>query len=272
VKRVKAAVCASVLLLASKGYGQTTLTQVFLDLHSSNASVRASANKAIVEVFEREIPNISADTALLCTSLTDNDAYIRQQASGILSVLVQLHPEDVAVVSSCTAQLIKTGADQIDQVRQNSLFVLANKANGAPASAAPDFEAALTDSVPVMKELGASGIFSLPSDSSSGSMKLLVDRLSNEQDPVSKEALLLGVTQSKKTNGDVAQAAAWLIGDSDSRVQAAAVLAVESVNSDKNHALSQLQNYEGSTTLSSEAKQKVSAAILRLQAKVGQPN
>ncbi len=270
MKLVKAGLLpVSILLLTVNGYGQTTLTQVFRDLHSQDPKVRAAANKVSVEVFERELPTISAETSTLCTALTDSDAYIRQQASAVFSVLAQLHPEDAAMISACSPQLIKAGVDATDQVRQNSLLALAYKVGGPPAAAAPDFEAALNDPILAVKEIGATGIMNLPPGSSSGSIKLLTDKMSSEQDAESKEALLTGVTQARKTNPDVAQSASRLIADSDPRVQSAAVLAVESLNSDKSLALSQLQNYQTSGSLNPEAKQKLDAAVLRLQVKTG---
>ncbi len=250
---------------ALTSHAQSNLNQVFKDLHSPEASVRENANSRIVEVFESELPTIATETTTICTALSDNDWYIRQQASGLLSVLTLLYPQDLAVVDACTPQLLVTATDTTNQVKLNSLNALANKTDGPPSAAASAFEAALSDPDSSVKQLGSTGIMKLPSDVGVQSRKVLAARIGSEKAADARSALLLGAMQSMKQDADVAQAASRLLDDPSSDVRGSAIMAVETLNSDKAAALRVLENQQGAAKLTPETKQRLQESIRRLQ-------
>ncbi len=264
MKLVKGIVFASIAIVATSSHGQT-LTQWFQQLHSTDATVRDAAQRNGVSVLQSALPTISTETSTIRRAMTDQDWYVRMQASAILSVLVTLYPQDLAVVDACTPQLLVTASDTTNQVKLNSLNALANKTDGPPPAAAPAFEAALNDPDSSVKQLASTGIMKLPSDVGVQSRKMLAARIGSEKDADARSALLLGAMQSMKQDADVAQAASRLLDDPSSDVRGSAIMAVETLNSDKAAALRVLENQQGAAKLTPETKQRLQESIRRLQ-------
>ena len=253
------------ILSAAPCYSQVTLADVFADLNSPDPKTRDAANRISVETFEHEIPFIERDASALCHGLTSRQDVARQDASGMLTVLAQLYPQKVGVVSACLPQLLQTASDPVDQIKENSLTALVLKAGGPPQAAAPLFTTALNDTNTAIRQIAANGILRLPAGTNQESVKLLADRITAEQNPEVKQALLLGAVQSLKTNPEIALAASRLIVDVSPDVKAAAILAVENLNSDKARAQTELQNYQNSPLLSRDDKARIEEAVTRLQ-------
>lgn len=187
----------------------------------------------------------------------------------MLSVLAQLYPQDAQVVATCGPQLIQAGNDSAPRVRRNALNALETNAGGPPASSAGVFKQALADPDARVKQLGAIGMMRLQAAGVKDSTELVSQAVASASDESAKQALLLGVAQSRITDKGVAQAARQLFNDLSVPVQQASILAYEGASSDKASAAAVLQGLSGASTASPEGKRTAAEAIRRLKGEAG---
>ena len=263
---MKLTIVVCMFFLTAAANGQTTLTEMFKDLHSPDPKVRDAANRMGPLVLDRALPTIETETRVICDALGDRDEAIRQDSSAILNTISAVYQQKDAVVTACVPQLLKTASDPVDQIRENSVGALAIKAGSPPAEAAPVFEAALLDKLDSVKQFGAAGLVRLAAGADTAGIQALNQRLLSEQNPETKHALLYGMAMARTPHPALAALASRLIADPDPEVQNAAILVVETLNTDKARALNELANYKSSPLLSPQAKQMLNGAVTRLQA------
>ena len=259
--RLQVALLACLSFIPVQAFAQMSLTQAFAGLHSSDASVRAAANSQIVNAAEKELTTIEKDTTLLCSSLSDPDPYIRQQASGILSVIAQLHPEHRTVVNSCSTALIHSASDTATRVRINSLAALAVNAGGPPQAARPAFAAALAEPSDVYQGLGAFGLLKL---GGSDNYQMVANAIRQTTTNDGKIALMHAITRARVGNAALFGVVSNLLYDTNSDVQQAAIDAIGVSAANKAEAVSALQNFAGSSSGSSTIRKAAAARAERL--------
>jgi HEAT repeats len=261
---IHAGLLACLPFISLQVIAQTRLAQVFTDLHSSDASVRDAANSQIVKAVENEMPNIEQDTKLLCSSLSDTDLYIRQQASGILSVIAQMHPEHQSVVRSCSTALIQSASDSANRVRLNSLAALAIESGGPPQEARPVFIAALVDPSSAFQGLGAFGLLKLGGNDNFQMVANAVRQTKTEDEKV---ALMHAITKADVGNDALFTAVSNLLYDPNSDVQQAAVEAIGASASNKAKAVTMLENFAETSNGSRMVRQAAAERAAQLSTK-----
>jgi hypothetical protein len=173
---------------------QTPLTQVFIDLRSSDTAKAQKAREDIIVVFKQEFPTIEKDAPTICGALYDPDPYIRLQATGILSTVVQIAPSHNQLVLACIPGLLVTAKDSVDRVRDNSLFTLAMNPAGPPLQAHQTFEDALRSDDVRSVQYAAVGLLKEGNGKVSANQELVAKELTTASDTKHKLSYLYAMS------------------------------------------------------------------------------
>jgi hypothetical protein len=238
---------------------QSPLAKAFSDMHSSDPVVVNQARQSLAGLTEKELPTIEKDTATLCNGLSDSDAMIRQQASGILLTIALIAHEHNQVVVSCFPQLIVAANDFVDRIRNNSLFALAINPAGPPEQAHDVFVKSLGSANFRTAELGAAGLLKESSNAESN-QKLVQQALENAPDAKHRQNILYAISGSKVPSDALFQVSQKYIDDPSPTVQHAAIDAVAATG-DKSKVATVMQNLEGSSSASIEQKKHAEAVL-----------
>jgi hypothetical protein len=259
-KRMLLLVCGLTVPLAA----QTPLAQAFAGLRSSDPATVKKANDGIAELVVQELPTIEKDSATICDALNDKDAYIRQQATGILQTIVLIAPQHNSVVQACFPGLIATAKDQVDRVRNNALFALAMNPASPPAQAHDVFVIALASANFRTAEIGAAGLIR-ETNNTQKNHELVEKALEEASDAKHRLNILYAISGSKVPSDTLFQASQRYLDDSDPGVQHAAIDAVVATGADKSKVISVMQNLEDSSSASVQQKKHAEAVLNSLK-------
>jgi hypothetical protein len=256
-------VATSLLAVSLSASAQTTITQTFNDMHSSDAAVANNAKSGVNAVVEAGLPTIEKDGSAICAALQDPDPQIRQDASAILTMIVLTAPQHNSVVQLCEPALLKTATDPVDRIRNNSLFVLALNPAGPPPQAQSLFEAALKSPIARTAELGASGLLK---EGGASNQQLVEDALKTASTESQKLNMLYAISGSNMASESLCDASIGLMYDDSPDVQQAAIeAAVASSGANNSRVSSALLNLSQSTSVSATTRQHATAALNRFQ-------
>ena len=259
------AFCAGIVSLgiAISASAETPLGRVFAGLRDPDPAVRQRANSSIVTVFDQELPHIEDDAPLLCGALSDPDAYVRQQASGLLSAIALSAPEHTGVLASCKAALLVSATDTETRVRDNSLRALLLYPGRPPAEAQPLFVKALHDPNARFVVLGASGLLKMSTSNDHTNVDLVRNALQSSADPATREGLLRSVASDGVPDSGLFQTATDRLYKATPEDIDLIMKAVISTAPDKARANTVLMNYSGSASGAPETRK--AAADLAVQ-------
>ncbi len=256
--------CVSLLSVPLPAPAQNLLPQVFTDLHSPDQNVRKAANDRIVASFGHDLNTIEQESNLLCSSLRDNDGYIRQQASGILNVLTLTFSEHAQIAQGCLTNLVAAASDSQPRVRLNALLTLTKGKLIPPAEAKKAFLDALNDPAEDLHGLGALGLLKLPDKSG---IPIVAAALASSEVKEAKLHLLMAVTLAKTADPTLDNIVQAQLYDKDAEVQEAAIGATGSASADRSRAVAALQNLAASDSGTTATRNRAFLMAERLSAK-----
>ena len=247
---------------------QTPLGKIFKAIKTGTPAEAEAARESLPALLEQEMPTIEKETSTICSSLRDSDAYIRQQASALLKIILITAPTHSGVATSCTPELLATVNDSDVEVRQNVLFSLASNMSGQPSPLAHHaFVQAFGSTDYRIAQYGAIGLLREDGGKNSANLGTIEAALRNAPDSPHRLNLLYAIEGSEIVSDDLARLSEKLVSDPDPETQSAAVDAICSASSDKSKARTFLQNLEGNSTLSTQSKQHAESVISQLQSK-----
>lgn len=252
------------LAVSAQDLTQVHLDRIFQDLHSSDPSIRNSANGRIIAAFKSDLPDIERYSGTLCESLSDPDGYIRQQASGIMSVLSQLYPEHSSVLTNCSKGLVTAALDPVTRVSGNAISVLANIPGGPPPGAEHAFSTILADPGSNYHAAAAIGLLRLSRTSDPNGMHQVSEALRRAPDAAAKITILNAISQAGVPASSLSGAVSTFLYDRDPDVQISAVRALAAAEPDPDKAITYLQNIQSSSSVSEAVKHNAIATAERL--------
>jgi hypothetical protein len=253
---------------------ETPLAQAFADLRSGdpNRTNKWTHGDQLAVLVDKELPTIEKDTATICGALADPNPDIRLRASAILTTIVIAAPQHNSVVQDCFPNLIKAASDPVDpdgskvppfppeQMRNNSLFVLAMNPAGPPPAAHDVFVASLQSSNYRTQETGAAGLLK-ESTNQEANQKLVLQTLDSAPDAKRRLNILYAITGARVRSDTLFEDVQKYLLDLDTDVQTEAINAVAATGKDHATVASVIQGVVDSPTATKEQKLRARMAL-----------
>lgn len=235
-----------------------TLARVFTQMHSADPATVEAARSSLIDVFKQDLPHIEQYKDVICGALNDPDPIIRLQATGILSVIVQLAPEHAPLITACNPNLLVTATDTEDRVRNNALFALVMNPNGPPAGAYDLLSKAMASDNFRTSQLGAVGVLRL------GDETAVLNALKGTVDPKQQLNLLYAIGGAQKKSNVLFEAVQHLAYSDTADLQLASIDALVATSSNPAQAIKVLNSIVSARSTTPNTRAYAETALRRL--------
>lgn len=170
-------------------------------------------NEIMPKLLNGDASFTAAEVAGIARQLNTKEDGVRQQASGVLSVLAQFRPDSAAVLAQALSVLMDHVGDSAPRVQTNSLNALCSLRPGIPSEEVQFLISLMGDRD---ERLGDQAVFGVArmADSRADAMEAIEKALSKDSLPDRRIAAIRAITAAHLTSPTVLARLGELLGDS----------------------------------------------------------